>query len=76
LPPAYEWIVANAGALATSGAAALKSYRSDSRMAAIRAALSKTLLGVGVETAVTLGKQASRTSIRSSGKPRCCARAG
>jgi hypothetical protein len=56
LPPAYESIVASAGALATSGAAALNSYRSDTRTAAIRTALTKALLGLGAETTITLGK--------------------
>jgi hypothetical protein len=56
LPPAYESIVASAGALATSGAAALKSYRADARTAAIRTALTKALLGIGEETTITLGK--------------------
>jgi len=55
LPPAYESIVASAGALATSDAAALKSYRSDTRTAAIRTALTKALLGLGAETNVALG---------------------
>lgn len=56
LPPAYESIVASAGALATSGAAALKSYRADARTAAIRTALTKALLSLGAETTITLGK--------------------
>jgi hypothetical protein len=56
LPPAYESIVASAGALATSGAAAMKSYRADARTAAIRAALTKALLGLGTDTTITLGK--------------------
>jgi hypothetical protein len=56
LPPAYESIVASAGALATSGAAALKSYRADTRTAAIRTALTKALLSLGAETTITIGK--------------------
>jgi len=55
LPPAYESIVASAGALSTSGAAALKSYRADARTAAIRTALTKALLNLGASTTVTLG---------------------
>ena len=56
LPPAYESIVASAGALATSAAGALKSYRSDTRTTAIRIALTKALLGLGAETSITLAK--------------------
>jgi hypothetical protein len=56
LPPAYESIVVSAGALSTSGAAALKSYRADARTAAIRTALTKALLSLGTETTITLGK--------------------
>lgn len=56
LPPVYESIVASSGALATSGAAALKSYRADARAAAIRTALTKALLSLGAETTITVGK--------------------
>ena len=47
LPPIYEPTIASVGALATSGAATLKTYRSDARAFAIRAALSKALLAAG-----------------------------
>jgi hypothetical protein len=44
LPQVYETIIASAGALATSGAAALKSARSDARNLAFRLALTKAIL--------------------------------
>lgn len=56
LPPPYESIVASAGALATSGASAMKTYRADARTAALRTALTKALLGLGAETSLTLAK--------------------
>ncbi len=56
LPPAYEQIVASAGALATSGGAAMKTYRADTRAAALRTALTKALLALGDATTVSLAK--------------------
>jgi hypothetical protein len=50
LPPLYEATIQGVAALATSGATALKTYRSDARSQAIRAALSKALLAVGGST--------------------------
>jgi hypothetical protein len=44
LPQAYETIIASAGSLATSSAAALKNARSDTRDLAFRLALTKTIL--------------------------------
>jgi hypothetical protein len=57
LPPLYEATIQGVSALATSGAAALKTYRSDARAGAIRAALSKALFAAsGAPTTITLDK--------------------
>lgn len=53
LPPAYQSTLASLGALATSGTAALKTYRSDARTLAIRSALTAKLLAAGT-TATTI----------------------
>ena len=54
LPQAYESIIASAGALATSGASALKTYRSDARILAIRSALTKKILSLGAGLTINL----------------------
>src|SRR5262249_24768041 len=54
LPQAYESIIASAGALATSGASALKRYRSDARILAIRSALTKKILSLGAGLTINL----------------------
>ena len=54
LPPVYESTIASLGALATGGAAALKTYRADARATAIRAALSKALLAAAGHPVTTI----------------------
>lgn len=57
MPPVYESTTSSLGALATSGSATLKTFRSDARTLAIRAALSNALLSAGqVATTITLDK--------------------
>jgi hypothetical protein len=53
LPPVYEATMSSLGALATSGAGAVKTYRSDARDIVIRAALSNALLAAG-QTVTTI----------------------
>src|SRR5271155_3914425 len=55
LPPLYEPTIQSIGAPAASGAASLKTFRSDARTQSIRAALSKVLLGAPPST-ITLDK--------------------
>jgi hypothetical protein len=50
LPQAYETIIASAGALATSSAAALKNGRSDTRNLVFRLALTKAILSLPAGT--------------------------
>ncbi len=57
LPEAYESTISALSALATSGAAALKTSRANARSLAIRAALAKTLLASGpTVTSIVLDK--------------------
>jgi hypothetical protein len=60
LPSPYETTIASLGALATSGTAALKTYRSDARTLAFRSALTAKLLSAGSSvTSITLDKTSS-----------------
>jgi hypothetical protein len=57
LPPLYESVVSSLSAIATSGAAALKTYRSGGRARAIRTALTTALLNAAAPvTTITLDK--------------------
>ena len=57
LPPLYESVVSSLSAIATSGAAALKTYRSGARALAIRTALTTALLNEAAPvTTITLDK--------------------
>jgi hypothetical protein len=57
LPQTYETIIASAGALVTSSAAALKNVRSDERSLAFRLALTKKIMALSAEaTTIQLDK--------------------